>query len=94
MALNSCSLLTFKGYQRNQYTDGEWERHIENISTHIENNLLDQDSIGMIEYADVYSWLHGRELSSAGQIQHRDRLSKKRPAETEIIGYDSKKMKI
>ena len=56
----SSALDTWRGYNRNNYSDAEWNAHISAIADAIENGELDEDSTTQAEYADVYSEMTGR----------------------------------
>ena len=108
MTFSSNSLKSFKGYRREQYTDYEWEIHIENILS----NMVHPDEMGEVEYAGIYNWVHERKdfkkydptwlycdpapwavVEAKGRIEKNISNSvKKRSADTEII-VDSKKKK-
>ena len=56
----SSALDTWRGYNKNNYSDAEWNAHISAIVDAIENGELDEDSTTQAEYADVYREMTGR----------------------------------
>ncbi len=57
---DSTALDTWRGYNRNNYSEAQWNAHVSAIVDAIENGELDEDATTQAEYADVYREMTGR----------------------------------
>ena len=57
---DSTALDTWRGYNRNNYSQSQWNAHVSAIVDAIENGELDEDATTQAEYADVYREMTGR----------------------------------
>ena len=51
---DSTALDTWRGYNRNNYSQPQWNAHISAIVDAIEHEQIDQDSLTQAEYTDIY----------------------------------------
>ena len=59
---DSTKLSTWKGYNKEQYTDPEWYRHISAIVDGLENGRIDEESITHAEGRDAYRMMSEGDL--------------------------------
>ena len=57
---DSTALETWRGYNRNNYSQAQWDQHVSAIVDAIENGELDQDSTTMAEGTAAYREMTGR----------------------------------
>ena len=51
---DSTALETWRGYNRNNYSQAQWDQHISAILDAIEHEQIDDDSLTQAEYTDLY----------------------------------------